>query len=233
MMAAAASCFPLALSLAAASFLLLASCGGNGGPPAPAAETPAEPPPADQRPVIVAFGDSLTAGYGVPPGSGYPGFLQRELDRRGLPYRVVNEGVSGETTAQGLARCEAALARKPRWAVVCFGANDGLRGLSTEKMEANLREIVRRFLAAGVNVLLAGMRLPPNYGSEYVGMFEAVFPKVAEDSGVPFLPFLLEGVAGDPALNQADGIHPNIEGNRRVAARVADFFEKAEASMGR
>lgn len=233
MMAAAASCFPLALSLAAASFLLLASCGGNGGPPAPAAETPAEPPPADQRPVIVAFGDSLTAGYGVPPGSGYPGFLQRELDRRGLPYRVVNEGVSGETTAQGLARCEAALARKPRWAVVCFGANDGLRGLSTEKMEANLREIVRRFLAAGVNVLLAGMRLPPNYGSEYVGMFEAVFPKVAEDSGVPFLPFLLEGVAGDPALNQADGIHPNIEGNRRVAARVADFFEKAEAAMGR
>ena len=243
MMAAAASCFPLAaalaLSFAAASFLLLASCGGggssdgNGGPTAPAAETPAEPPPtADQRPVIVAFGDSLTAGYGVPPGFGYPGFLQRELDRRGLPYRVVNEGVSGETTAQGLARCEAALARKPRWAVVCFGANDGLRGLSTQKMEANLREIVRRFLAAGVNVLLAGMRLPPNYGSEYVGMFEAVFPKVAEDSGVPFMPFLLEGVAGDPTLNQADGIHPNIEGNRRVAAHVADFFEKAAARGG-
>lgn len=238
-MAAAASCAgrlpsraPAArLFFAVAAPALLGSCGGASGPPAPAAEAPpAEPPAADERPVIAAFGDSLTAGYGVPPGSGYPGFLQRELDARGLEYRVVNEGISGETTAQGLVRSGAVLARKPRWAIVCYGANDGLRGLSTETMEANLRRIVRRFLDADVNVLLAGMRLPPNYGSEYVGMFEAVYPKLAEELGVPFLPFLLEGVAGRPELNQADGIHPNIQGNRLIAARVADFFEKTAAA---
>ncbi len=218
----------------AALLLLLGSCGGNGQPPAPAAaENPSAPPPADERPVVVAFGDSLTAGYRVPAGAGYPGFLQRELDARGLEYRVVNEGISGETTAQGLIRSEIVLARKPRWAIVCYGANDGLRGLSTEKMEANLRQIVQRFLEANVNVLLAGMRLPPNYGSEYVGMFEAVFPKLAAELGVPFIPFLLEGVAGRPELNQSDGIHPNVQGNRMVAAHVADFFEKAVAEARR
>ena len=213
-----------------AVLLLLGACGGNvETPPPAAAESPSAPPPADERPVIVAFGDSLTAGHGVPAGAGYPDFLQRELDERGLEYRVVNEGVSGETTAQGLIRSGIVLARKPRWVIVCYGANDGLRGLSTEKMEANLRTIVGRFLEANVNVLLAGMRLPPNYGSEYVGMFEAVFPKLAAELGVPFIPFLLEGVAGRPELNQADGIHPNVQGNRMVAAHVANFFEKAVA----
>ncbi len=196
--------------------------------PAPtAAESPSEPTPADERPVIVAFGDSLTAGHGVPAGAGYPDFLQRELDERGLAYRVVNEGISGETTAQGLIRSEIVLSRKPEWVILCYGANDGLRGLSTEKMEANLSKIVRRFLDESVNVLLAGMRLPPNYGSEYVRMFETVFPKLSEELGVPLIPFLLEGVAGKSELNQSDGIHPNVRGNRMVAAHVANFFEKA------
>ncbi len=218
----------------AAVALLLGSCGGSGQAPAPeAAEKSADPPPVDSRPVVAAFGDSLTSGHGVPAGAGYPGFLQRELDARGLAYRVVNEGISGETTAQGLIRSETVLARKPQWVILCFGANDGLRGLSTEQMEANLRKIVRRFLDANVNVLLAGMRLPPNYGSEYVGMFEAVFPRLAEELGVPFIPFLLEGVAGRPELNQADGIHPNVTGNRMIAAHVADFFEKAVAEARR
>lgn len=190
-------------------------------------EQPRNLPSNDERPVIAAFGDSLTAGYGVPEGSSYPDFLQRELDARGFQYNVVNEGISGETTAQGLIRSEVVLSRKPQWVILGYGANDGLRGLSTERMEANLRQIIRQFLDANVSVLLAGMRLPPNYGSEYVGMFESVFPKLSAEMGVPLIPFLLEDVAGRPALNQSDGIHPNVEGNRRVASHVANFFEKA------
>ena len=184
-------------------------------------EKPYEPPAADERSVVVAFGDSLTAGYGVPPGSSFPDFLQKEFESRSLNYKVINEGISGETTAQGLIRSEIVLSRKPVWVILAYGANDGLRGLSTERMEANLRTIAKRFLDADVEVLLAGMRLP------YVQMFEAIFPRLAKELDVPLIPFPLEGVAGKPELNQPDGIHPNVEGNRLVAAHVADFFEKA------
>lgn len=212
----------------AALLVLLACSGGMVESPAlNTSEKPYEPPAADERSVVVAFGDSLTAGYGVPPGSSFPDFLQKEFESRGLNYKVINEGISGETTAQGLIRSEIVLSRKPAWVILAYGANDGLRGLSTERMEANLRTIANRFLDSDVDVLLAGMRLPPNYGTEYVQMFEAIFPRLAKELDVPFIPFLLEGVAGKPELNQPDGIHPNVEGNRLVAAHVADFFEKA------
>lgn len=217
-----------------ATALLLLSCQSSAPPATEASERvavstsrPAEgtPPVPDGRPVIVAFGDSLTAGYGMPPGQSYPDFLQRELDRRGYSYRVVNEGVSGDTSATALTRVDTAAAQQAELAIVAIGANDGLRGLPVDEMEKNLREIVRRFEAAGSRVALAGMRIPPNMGAEYVEDFEAVFPRVAQDMQVPLLPFLLEGVAADPNLNQDDGVHPTEEGARMVAKLVADFVK--------
>ncbi len=175
--------------------------------------------------MIVAFGDSLTAGYGVGRDQSYPALLGKELERRGFEYQVVNEGVSGETTSAGLARLDLALSRNPEMVIVAFGANDGLRGLSLERMEANLRKMIRRFLAGGAKVVLAGMKLPPNYSRAYVSDFEDVYAKLAEELNVPLIPFLLEGVAAEPNLNQADGIHPTAEGNKIVARLVADFME--------
>ncbi len=180
--------------------------------------------PAD-APILVTFGDSLTAGYGLAPEESYPSVLQNLLAERGTPYRVINEGVSGDTTATALARVDVAATHEAVLAIVAIGANDGLRGLPVEEMEANLREIVRRFQVAGRRVALAGIRIPPNMGPEYVGQFEAVYPRVAEDMDIPLLPFLLEGVAADPDLNQDDGIHPNGAGARIVAHSVASFVE--------
>ena len=175
--------------------------------------------------MIVAFGDSLTAGYGLDPGESYPAQLQQILDERGLDYSVVNEGVNGDTTSVGLTRVETALSHDPQWVILALGANDGLRGLPIEAMELNLRRMVEQFQQAGVRVALAGMTLPPNYGDEYIASFEAVFPRIARDYTLPLLPFLLEGVAAQPELNQDDGIHPTAEGARAVADHVADFLE--------
>ena len=172
----------------------------------------------------MAFGDSLTAGYGAPKGQSYPDYLQQELLDRGLEYRVVNEGVSGDTTAVALQRIDFAIAEDPEVVVLALGGNDGLRGLPADTMEANLREMVERFQQAGATVVLAGMTLPPNFGAEYIRQFEAVFPRVAHQTGAKLIPFLLEGVAADRALNQEDGIHPTAEGNRIVARTVADFL---------
>jgi acyl-CoA thioesterase-1 len=172
----------------------------------------------------VAFGDSLTAGYGVPRGQSYPDFLQQELLDRGLRYRVVNEGVSGDTTAMALQRIDLALAEHPEVVVLALGGNDGLRGLPADSMEANLREMVARFQEAGAVVVLAGMTLPPNFGAAYIRQFESVFPRVAKDTGAKLIPFLLDGVAADRELNQEDGIHPTAEGNRIVAKTVADYL---------
>ncbi len=175
--------------------------------------------------MIVAFGDSLTAGYGVPEGQSYPDFLQQELLDRGYRYRVVNEGVSGDTTAVALQRIDFALAEDPVIVVLALGGNDGLRGLPADAMEANLLEMVKRFQAAGAEVVLGGMTLPPNFGAEYIRPFEAAFPNVAQQTGAKLIPFLLDGVAADRELNQDDGIHPTAEGNRVVAKTVADFLE--------
>ena len=204
--------------------------------PAPKAESerrPAPPPsaaagtlqPSADAPVIVAFGDSLTAGYGLDRGQDYPALLQQELLRRGLDYRVVNEGVSGDTTSAALNRVDLALARDPQLVILELGGNDGLRGLPLDAMEANLRRMIERFRQVDVEVVLAGMRLPPNFGPRYVTAFEGVYEKLAKEEGVALAPFLLQNVALDPALMQDDAIHPNEAGTRRVAQELADFLE--------
>jgi acyl-CoA thioesterase-1 len=170
--------------------------------------------------VIVVLGDSLTAGAGVTADEAYPALLQARLRRDGFAYRVVNAGVSGDTTAGGLRRVDWVLRARPAIVIVALGANDGLRGLPVAAMRDNLVAIVTRLRGAGTRVLLAGMRVPPNYGDAYTREFADTFARVARQTGVPLLPFLLEGVAGDPALNQPDGIHPTAAGQRVVAETV-------------
>jgi acyl-CoA thioesterase-1 len=170
--------------------------------------------------VIVALGDSLTAGFGVLPDEAYPALLGERLRREGYAYRVVNAGVSGDTTAAALRRIDWVLRAQPTVVIVALGANDGLRHQSVAAMRDNLVEIVRRLRAAGATVLLAGMRVPPNYGPEYGAAFAGVFPDVARATGAPLVPFLLDGIAGDARLNQPDGIHPTPEGQRIIADKL-------------
>jgi len=177
-------------------------------------------PARGQEPVIVALGDSLTAGLGVTAEEAYPALLEARLAREGFHYRVVNAGVSGDTTAGALRRLDWVLRARPVVVVVALGANDGLRGLPVTAMRDNLVAIVTRLRAAGARVLLAGMRLPPNYGADYTREFAEAFAAVARQTSVPLLPFLLDGVAGRAALNQPDGIHPNAAGQRMVAETV-------------
>ncbi len=170
------------------------------------------------RPRIVALGDSLTAGLGLQRDETYPARLQEILRAEGYDVEVVNAGVSGDTTAGGLRRLEWSLEGDVRILIVALGGNDGLRGLPVGQMKENLREIVTRAQQKGVAVLLAGMEAPPNFGSLYTDQFREVFHELAREHEVGFVPFLLEGVAGNAALNQADGIHPTAEGARMVAA---------------
>ena len=175
---------------------------------------------AHAEPVIVALGDSITAGLGVAADEAYPALLEARLRRDGYAYRVVNAGVSGDTTAGGLRRVDWVLRAQPEIVILALGANDGLRGQSPKTTRANLEAIVARLTAAGARVLLAGMRMPPNYGEEFTRQFEAVFPAVARRANVALVPFLLDGVAADPTLNQADGLHPNAAGHRVIADRL-------------
>lgn len=168
--------------------------------------------PPEARHVILAFGDSLTAGYGVQPGAAYPARLQHKLDTLGIKYRVVNMGISGDTTAGGRARMKAALEQKPSIVILELGANDGLRGLPIPQMQTNLEQMIQDFQKAGAKVVLAGMTLPRNYGDAYVKSFEDVFRNLAKKYDLPLIPFFLEGVAGDPKYTQSDLIHPNADG---------------------
>ncbi len=179
----------------------------------------APPAMADDR-VVVALGDSLTAGLGVTRDEAYPALLEARLRRAGFAYRVVNAGVSGDTAAGGLRRLDWVLRSRPEVVIVALGANDGLRGQPVTAVRDNLTAIVTRLREAGTRVLLVGMRLPPNYGETYATEFAETFRAVARGTSVAFLPFLLAGVAGDPSLNQADGIHPNAAGHRIVAEHV-------------
>ncbi|MGH7388260.1 MAG: arylesterase [Candidatus Rokuibacteriota bacterium] len=183
--------------------------------------------------VIVALGDSLTAGLGVAPDEAWPARLQARLRGGGWDYRVVNAGVSGDTTAGGLRRLDWVLRAEPEVAIVALGANDGLRGQSVAAMRANLRAIVDRLRARGVRVLLAGMRMPPNYGDAYTRAFAAAFGEVARGAGAALMPFLLEGVAAVPSLNQADGIHPNAEGHRIIADSIWAYVKPLLESPAR
>ncbi len=179
------------------------------------------PPPATARAgVIAVLGDSLTAGLGVAADEAFPALLQARLQREGYDYRVVNAGVSGDTSAGGLRRVDWVLRSKPDLVVVALGANDGLRGQSPAALRDNLEAIIARVRATGAQVLLAGMRMPPNYGAEYTKEFAAVFPAVAQRTRVAFMAFLLDGVATEPRLLQPDGLHPNAAGHRIIADRL-------------
>ncbi|MGC9950012.1 MAG: arylesterase [Bryobacteraceae bacterium] len=215
-----------------AGLLVLGACGGTPNPtPEPAPDTareaalPARPAPAiDNRPVIVAFGDSLTAGFGADPGKSFPDFLQQELDRRGLRYRVANAGISGETTTDALERLKSVTALRPAVVIVEFGGNDGLRGLPVSTTRSNLDQIVAGLKEAGAQVLLAGMTLPPNYGPDYIAAFQRVYSDLAAKHKVALIPFLLDGVAGTSRM-QRDGLHPTADGNRLVAGTVMRYLQ--------
>ena len=179
----------------------------------------------DGRPVIVCFGDSLTAGLGTDPGQSYPDALQKILDQANYPYRVVNEGVSGNTTKDGLDRIGRVLALHPVLVVVEFGGNDGLRGLPLEQTKSNIASIIEQLLAAHTKVALAGITLPPDYGPDYIAKFNAMYPAIAKQYHVPMLPFLLQGVYGVSGGMQDDQTHATAQGNKQVAANVAGLIE--------
>ena len=201
-------------------------------PPAPpgiaAQKTTAIPdthPTEDTRPVIAAFGDSLSAGFGVEPGKSYPDDLQRLLDAGGYRYRVVNLGVSGDTTTDGVQRLPSVLAVHPAIVILEFGGNDGLRGLPVTAARVNLAEMVQTIRKAHAQILLAGMTLPRNYGPEYIHSFEQMYVDLAKQYMLARIPFLLEGVGGHPDLTQPDGIHPTAEGAQIVARTVMTYLK--------
>jgi acyl-CoA thioesterase-1 len=172
----------------------------------------------------VCFGDSLTAGYGTDPGEAYPDFLQKTLDQRGYRYRVVNAGVSGNTTKDGIERLDRVIALKPALVVVEFGGNDGLRGLRIEDTRANLDKIVSRLVASGTRVVLAGITLPPDYGPDYIRQFDETYSLLAKKYHVPMLPFLLKGVFGVNGMMQQDRTHATAAGNKMVADNVRELI---------
>ncbi|WP_316975854.1 arylesterase [Shumkonia mesophila] len=187
--------------------------------------------PADAAPPrIVVLGDSLTAGYGLAGDDAFPARLQAALKADGIEARVVNAGVSGDTTAAGLRRLDWALATgadgPPAALIVELGANDGLRGLDPKKTEANLDAIVTRAKAQGLKVLLTGMKAPPNYGRDYAAEFDAMFPRLAARHGVPLYPFFLDGVAAERSLNQADGLHPTPAGVAVIVERILPYVKR-------
>ncbi len=174
----------------------------------------------DSRPLVVCFGDSLTAGYGADPGQSYPDYLQASLNALGYRYRVLNEGISGNTTKDGVERLNSIVALKPAVVVVEFGGNDGLRGLPIEDSRANLDRIVATLKASGTRVVLAGITLPPDYGPDYIRQFDATYALIAKKYQVPVLPFLLQGVFGVDGMMQADRTHATANGNKIVAKNI-------------
>jgi len=171
---------------------------------------------------LVCLGDSLTAGYGLDEAQAYPELLEKKLK----DWKVVNAGVSGDTTAGGLKRLDWILKSKPDAVFVALGANDGLRGIRPSETEKNLGLIVSKIQASGAKVYLAGMFVPTNYGQDYFFDFKILYPRVAKRFGVPLMPFLLQDVGGVERLNQADGLHPNAEGAQIVAEHVYQFLKK-------
>jgi acyl-CoA thioesterase-1 len=208
----------------------LLGCNGSTSQPQPATSTESTPGPAaiasapqpsapsdSQLPTIVAFGDSLTAGHGVNRDESYPADLQRDLDARGYRYRVVNLGISGNTTKDGVLRIPEVLQYHPSVVIVAFGGNDGLRGLPIHDTEMNLSAIISAMQDAHAKVILGGITLPPNYGSDYIAKFNAIYEKQSKVYRVPLLPFMLKDVYGVPGSMQDDGIHPTAQGCKQVA----------------
>lgn len=179
----------------------------------------------DGRPVIACFGDSLTAGYGVDVEASYPADLQRELDKAGYHYRVVNMGISGDTTKDGLARIDRVLAMKPAVTVVEFGGNDGLRGVPVASSRQNMDSILARLTTSGTRIALAGITLPPQYSAPYIQQFNQTYTLLAKKYSVPLLPFVLQDVYGVAGSIQQDGIHPTAQGCKQVAKNVFSLIK--------
>ncbi len=191
--------------------------------------TTAKPrPDEDKRKLIVVFGDSLTEG-GFDAGKSYTDFLQRLIDEKKYPFRVVNLGIGGDTTSGGLARMQPAIALNPKIVILELGGNDGLRGVPVSSTKSNLERMITAFQKPGVEIVLAGMTLPPNYGSDYIQSFEKMYVDLARRHELVFIPFLLEGIrqklGTTPGLMNTDGIHPTAKGNEIVAKTVMDRIE--------
>jgi len=195
--------------------------------PDPATSAPPQQPVAtvtDPRPIIVCFGDSLTAGYGAELGKSYPDFLQADLDGKGYHYRVINKGISGNTTKDGVERLDTILSLKPAIVVVEFGGNDGLRGLRIEDTRANLDKILNALKTSGTKIVMAGITLPPDYGPDYIRQFNETYTLLAKKYDTPLLPFLLKGVFGVDGMMQADNTHATAQGNKIVAGNVLSLI---------
>ena len=188
----------------------------------PAPEAPA---PTDTRPLLICFGDSLTAGLGTDPGESYPDVLQQLLNARGYHYHVVNAGISGNTTKDGLDRIARVIARHPQLVVIEYGGNDGLRGLPLEQTQANIASMIQQLQQSGAQVVLAGITLPPDYGPDYIKKFDAMYPALAKKYHVRLLPFLLKNVYGVPGDMQPDDTHATAKGNKQVALNVAALIQ--------
>lgn len=191
--------------------------------------------PAQARvPVILDFGDSLTAGYGLMPEQAFPARLEAWLGQHGIAARVVNAGVSGDTTTDGLARLDWALADKPDLVILALGANDALRGIDPATVRANLDKMLQRIRATGARVLILGMLAPPNWGPDYDRAFDQIYPQLAKAHEAALYPFFLEGVAMKPDLNQPDGLHPNEHGVAvlvdKIGPVVAGLLERRNGS---
>lgn len=169
---------------------------------------------------VVAFGDSLTSGHRLPKTESYPAELERRLRSEGLPYTVVNHGVNGDTTAGGVRRLADVLAEQPHILIVAFGANDGLRGVPVPQVRANLEKIIETAQSRGARVLLVGMEALPLYGWQYTVDFHHIFPGLSKKYGVPLVPFMLNGVLGDPDMMSPDGVHPNAAGAKAIADNI-------------
>jgi len=185
------------------------------------------PAQADEPTRILAFGDSLTAGYGLAEGDTLPTRLADALTKMGRPVTMINGGVSGDTSADGLSRIDWALADKPQIMILALGANDMLRGLDPSTTRANLERIIAKAEAAGVEIVLAGMLAPPNLGTEYKGAFDAIYPELAKAHNLLFMPFLLQDVAQNSDLNQADGLHPNGNGMTVIVRNLLPYVTRA------
>jgi acyl-CoA thioesterase-1 len=205
--------------------LLLVACGGDR---ASRTSQEAPRPPEGTRGRVVFLGTSLTAGLGLDPDQAYPALIQRKIDSAGLPYTTVNAGVSGETSAGALRRIDWLLQQPAAVLVIETGANDALRGLEVDSMRANIQAIIDRARRQTPQpaLVLVGMRAPPNMGPDYGRRFRQVYPDLAKRNDLPLVPFLLDGVAGRPSLNQGDMIHPTAEGQRRIAETVWGVLEK-------
>jgi acyl-CoA thioesterase-1 len=205
-------CSPAVLVLAA---IATAHCGGVG---------PTEP--TTKPGIIVAFGDSLTSGPGLKPSETYPALLEKRLRQEGYNYRVINAGVTGDTSSEAFARLDSALAPDAKVLIVALGINDGLRGMPTQTLEQNLSTIIERAQAQGMAVVLCGMESPPVRGFGYSIEFHRVFTRVADRYNVPLVPFFLLSIVANPDLNMPDGVHPNAEGHRRIAEAIWPYLER-------